>query len=51
MVTYDETKRQANMRKHDNIDLALCERIFDSPMLTQEDSRDAYGEQRLKSLG
>jgi len=51
MVTYDETKRQANMRKHDNIDLALCERIFDSPMLTQEDARDAYGEQRLKSLG
>lgn len=51
MVTYDETKRQANMQKHDGIDLAECECIFDSPMLTLEDTSDAYGEQRLKSLG
>ena len=51
MVTYDETKRQINMVKHDGIDLAMCESIFDSPMLTKEDTRDAYGEQRLQSLG
>jgi len=51
MVTYDETKRQTNIVKHHGIDLALCECIFDSPMLTQEDTRNSYGEQRLKSLG
>jgi uncharacterized DUF497 family protein len=27
MVTYDDAKRQANIVKHDNIDLAQCERI------------------------
>lgn len=50
MVTYDEPKRQANIGKHD-IDLATCEPVFDAPMLTKEDTRAAYGEQRLKSLG
>ena len=49
VVTYDEPKRQANLIKH-GIDLATCERVFDAPMLTEEDTRDAYGEQRLKSL-
>ena len=51
MVTYNESKRQINIAKHDGIDLAKCECIFDSPMLTEEDTRDIYGEQRLKSLG
>ena len=51
MITFDEAKRQANIVKHNGIDLAQCECIFDSPMLTQEDSRNAYGEQRLASLG
>lgn len=51
MVTYDDAKRQTNIFKHDNIDLAQCECIFDSPMLTEEDARDIYGEQRLRSLG
>lgn len=32
-------------------DLAQCESVFDFPMLTIEDNRAAYGEQRLKSLG
>jgi uncharacterized DUF497 family protein len=36
MVTYDDAKRQTNIVKHDNIDLAQCECIFDSPMLTEE---------------
>lgn len=48
-MSYDETKRQANLDKH-GIDLALCEPIFDAPMLTREDGRMAYGEQRLQSL-
>lgn len=51
MTTYDEAKRQTNIVKHGGIDLARCECIFDSPMLTKEDSRDTYGEQRLASLG
>ncbi len=51
MITFDEAKRRANIAKHNGIDLAQCECIFDSPMLTQEDSRNVYGEQRLASLG
>ncbi|MBI2399101.1 MAG: BrnT family toxin [Xanthomonadales bacterium] len=50
MVTFDAAKRAANLAKH-GIDLADCESVFDFPMLTIEDSREAYGEQRLKSLG
>jgi len=50
MVTYDETKRQANLGKH-GIDLAQCAPVFDAPMHSEEDKRIAYGEQRLKSLG
>ena len=49
MVTYDETKRQANLAKH-GIDLAQCAAMFGAPMLTAEDARESYGEQRLKSL-
>lgn len=49
MVTFDETKRQSNITKH-HIDLADCEVAFDAPMLTIEDSREDYGEQRLQSL-
>ena len=50
MISYDETKRQSNLRKH-GIDLADCEAAFDAPLLTEEDAREAYGEQRLKSFG
>jgi len=49
MVTYDETKRAVNLAKH-GIDLSECASVFDAPMLTDEDTREAYGEQRLKSL-
>lgn len=45
-MTYDPPKRKKNLRKH-AIDLAECEPMFDAPMLT----REAYGEQRLMSLG
>jgi len=51
MVTYDETKRRRNIKDHDGIDLAECESIFDWPLVTEEDTRKAYGEQRLKSFG
>lgn len=50
MVTFDPLKRQANLSKH-GIDLAECERIFDAPMLTEEDACDDYGERRPRSLG
>lgn len=49
-MTYDPSKRTYNRRKH-AIDLAECDAIFDEPMLTQEDTRADYGEQRLISLG
>jgi uncharacterized DUF497 family protein len=50
VVTWDDDKRQANLREH-AIDLALCEPIFDGPLLTEEDTRERYGEQRLCTLG
>ena len=49
MVTYDEAKRATNLAKH-GIDLGECATVFDAPMLTEEDAREAYGEQRLRSL-
>ena len=49
-MAYDPLKRKKNLRKH-AIDLAECEPVFDAPMLTREDTREAYGEQRLMSLG
>jgi hypothetical protein len=49
-MSYDPAKRKLNLRKH-AIDLAECETVFDEPMLTREDDRDTYGEQRLISLG
>jgi uncharacterized DUF497 family protein len=49
-MSYDPTKRQTNLDEH-NVDLAECEAIFDNPMLTREDTRKQYGEQRLLSLG
>ena len=49
MITWTEEKRQRNIRKH-GIDFVGAEAIFDQPMVTQEDDREAYGEQRFKSL-
>jgi len=49
-MAYDPAKRKKNQRKH-AIDLAECESVFDEPMLTREDNREDYGEQRLLSLG
>lgn len=50
MISYDDNKRQINLKKH-GIDLAECVSIFDHPMITKEDARENYGEQRLLSLG
>jgi uncharacterized protein len=50
MITWDETKRRKNFSDHD-IDFADLEAFFDGDLLTREDTRIAYGEQRLQSIG
>ncbi|HEX3527611.1 MAG TPA: BrnT family toxin [Thermoanaerobaculia bacterium] len=50
MTTWDEPKREANLRKH-GLDFPGCEKVFDHPVVTKEDSRWAYGEQRIVLLG
>lgn len=49
-MSYDPKKRRRNLHKH-GVDLVECESAFDGPMLTREDTRSSYGEQRLVSLG
>lgn len=49
MITWDETKRRKNLKAH-GIDLAEVGGAFDAPMVTVEDEREKYGEQRLTSL-
>ncbi len=50
MITWDETKRKLNLRKH-GIDFRDVEEIFDGPTVTAEDTRQAYGDQRWVALG
>ena len=50
MVTWDDRKREANLRHH-GLDFEGCEAVFDHPVVTVEDSREAYGEQRINLLG
>ena len=50
MITWDETKRRENLRKH-GVDFADAQIIFDGYTVTSEDKREAYGEQRLQTLG
>ena len=49
MITWEETKRKKNLRDH-GIDLAEIACVFDAPMVTVEDERERYGEQRLQRL-
>lgn len=49
MITWDEAKRTKNLKDH-KIDLAEVACVFDAPMVTVEDERESYGEQRLQSL-
>jgi hypothetical protein len=49
MISWDDHKRKANIRKH-GIDLADLEDAFNFPMITVEDDREIYGELRLQSL-
>ena len=50
MITWDEAKRRLNVKKH-GIDFLDAESVFDGPTVTAEDTRLAYGEQRLVTLG
>jgi uncharacterized DUF497 family protein len=50
VVTYDEIKRLANLRKH-GFDFVGSEAVFAGFTITREDARDAYGELRLQTLG
>jgi len=50
MNTWDEAKRWRNLSDH-GIDLAGLEGFFNGDLLTREDTRLAYGEQRLQSIG
>jgi uncharacterized DUF497 family protein len=50
VVTWDEQKRQANVRLH-GLDFKGCDAVLDHPVLTMKDSRFSYGEQRINLLG
>lgn len=50
MAIWDESKRLANLAKH-GLDFEGCEAVFDHPIVTREDARTAYGEQRINLLG
>jgi uncharacterized DUF497 family protein len=50
MVTWDESKRKRNIQDH-GFDFAGSESVFDGPVITQEDDRLAYGEQRINLIG
>jgi uncharacterized DUF497 family protein len=50
VITWDDAKRQSNLRKH-GLDFDGCEEVFDHPVVTEEDERLAYDEQRVNLLG
>ena len=50
MITYDESKRQRNLKKH-YLDFIGCEVVFAGFTLTREDKRENYGEMRFQTLG
>lgn len=50
MITWNEAKRQSNLRKH-GLDFVGCEAVFDGPVISDEDDRLPYGEQRICLIG
>ncbi|MBK5939527.1 BrnT family toxin [Halochromatium roseum] len=50
MITWDDAKRRSNIAKH-GLDFAEADAIFDGPIFTEQDIREAYGEPRFKTLG
>jgi len=47
---WDEAKRLANLHKH-GIDFTDVSAVFDGDILTVEDNRYSYGEQRFVTFG
>lgn len=45
-----EEKRKENLRRR-SVDFAIAARIFEGPVVTAEDQREAYGEARLRAVG
>jgi uncharacterized DUF497 family protein len=50
MITCDETRRLANIARH-GLDFIGCDILFDGPVHSWEDGREAYGEQGFCTLG
>ena len=50
MPAWDEPKRLRNIKVH-GLDFNGSEAVFDAPVVTWEDAREAYGEQRINLLG
>ena len=50
MVIWDEPKRLLNIKDH-KMDFVGCAAVFDGPIITREDDRLHYGEQRINLLG
>jgi uncharacterized DUF497 family protein len=49
-ITWDEPKRQRNLRDH-GFDLVDAARLFAGPTWVVEDTREGYGEQRFVAFG
>ena len=50
MPTWDEPKRLRNIKVH-GLDFKSCGAVFDGPVVTWDDDREAYGEHRINLLG
>jgi uncharacterized protein len=50
MATWDEAKRLSNIKDHD-LDFVGCEAVFDGTVVSWDDDRESYGEQRINLLG
>ena len=50
MNTWDDSKRVQNIKDHD-VDFAALDDFFGGDLLTREDTRKAYQEQRFQSVG
>lgn len=48
--TWDENKRQSNLKKH-GFDFRDAESVFAGEIITVEDTRYEYGEERFATLG
>ena len=48
--TWASTKREINLKQH-GVDFADLDGFFSGDLLTREDTREAYLEQRLQSVG